>query len=278
MTLLVRNEADILQANIEYHLNRGVDYIIATDNLSTDESRDILEYYSKLKVLSLIIETSDTYDQHKWVTRMARIAADKLHASWIINNDADEFWWPNEGQTLDALLDALPPHTHAVSANRTNFVPLRQSIDTFFADALTIREVNSLNSIGKPLPPKVCHRAHGSVTVTQGNHAVYVDGCLVDSPSAPITIFHYPMRGYSQFERKIALGGAAYERNTQLDKNVGNTWRALYREWQKGGLESYYRAQEFDDARITSGLNTGELVKDERLMDFFKEIQFPYDR
>ncbi|HJM57083.1 MAG TPA: hypothetical protein QF446_07130 [Planctomycetota bacterium] len=36
MTLLVRNEEDILATNIEYHLARGVDFIIATDNLSDD--------------------------------------------------------------------------------------------------------------------------------------------------------------------------------------------------------------------------------------------------
>ena len=34
MTLLVRDEADIVDAQIAYHLNAGVDFVVATDNRS----------------------------------------------------------------------------------------------------------------------------------------------------------------------------------------------------------------------------------------------------
>ena len=42
MTLLTKNDVDIVRYNIDYHLAHGVDFIIATDTGSTDGTRDIL--------------------------------------------------------------------------------------------------------------------------------------------------------------------------------------------------------------------------------------------
>lgn len=48
MTLLVRNEADIIETNLLFHRQMGVDGFIVTDNNSTDETANILrKYYEK---------------------------------------------------------------------------------------------------------------------------------------------------------------------------------------------------------------------------------------
>ncbi len=41
MTLLARNEADVVDAQIAFHLHAGVDFVIATDNASTDDTADL---------------------------------------------------------------------------------------------------------------------------------------------------------------------------------------------------------------------------------------------
>ena len=46
-TLVVRDEADIVDAQIAYHLNAGVDFVIATDHESVDGTTDILESYAR---------------------------------------------------------------------------------------------------------------------------------------------------------------------------------------------------------------------------------------
>jgi hypothetical protein len=271
MTLLVRDEADILAANLDYHLQRGVDFVIATDNRSEDATRDILEGYRHQGVLHYLYEGDDDYAQHRWVTRMARLAASEFGADWVINNDADEFWWPEQGD-LKQVLAAMPAEIKAIGAPRSNFLPRPLLPGEFFAEHMTVREATSRNAVGAPLPPKVCHRAYPDIEVEQGNHAVSRHGRSLPVAPAPMTIFHFPLRGYAQFANKIAKGGAAYARNTYLPPEVGITWRRLYETWQKGELEAYYRAQVPGEAEIEQGIREGRLLREERLKDFFASL------
>src|ERR687888_2594814 len=105
MTLLVRDEEDIVRENLDYHLAQGVDRVIVTDNGSEDSTVEILREYEAQGVVRLLIERSDDYSQGRWVTRMARLAADE-GADWVINSDADEFWWPRSG-TLKSTFEGL---------------------------------------------------------------------------------------------------------------------------------------------------------------------------
>ena len=47
MTMLVRDEEDILDAQLAFHLNAGVDFVIATDHRSEDGTTEILERYAR---------------------------------------------------------------------------------------------------------------------------------------------------------------------------------------------------------------------------------------
>ena len=263
MTLLVRDEQDILKENIEFHLDRGVDEVILMDNLSSDETADIAAEYVRLGVLHYIFQPEDDYSQGRWVTRMARQACQELGANWVINNDADEFWWPLQGSLKD-VLSQVDRGTLAVSAERTNFIPRPESAEPFWR-RMNIRRKISFNLLGKPLPGKIAHRGLADVVVDQGNHGIRVNGLAAEFSISPISILHFPIRSKKQFFNKIKLGGAAYARNDHLDKDIGNIWRHLYTCYVDGTLDEVYQKEVLEADAIEQGLAGGVLIRDERL-------------
>ena len=215
MTLLARDEEDVIESNIDFHLSRGVDHIYAMDNLSQDGTTEILRRYERAGRLTYVHQGGEDHAQGVWVTDMARRAYCEHGADWVINSDADEFWWPQDGD-LKTVFASLPAGVQALRVERTNFIPVRGAEGRPFASAMTIRHRRSSNTLGQPLPPKVCHRGFADVIVDQGNHHASRPGTALEIAAAPITILHYPVRTYAQFFRKIAVGGAAYKRNTTL--------------------------------------------------------------
>lgn len=267
MTLLVRDEEDIIRENIEFHLSQGVNYFIVTDNRSIDRTADILREYEKKGIVRYIFEGDDNYDQHKWVTRMAIMAFVEHGADWVINNDADEFWWPLFGNLVDTF-KRIPSDLNLVEADRMDFV-MREDSEMPFYHRMVYGKTDSINSLGQKLPAKVAHRGSAKIKVTQGNHWVtgFGNSKIV---RGVIDILHYPMRSPSQFVNKIKKGGAAYERNETLSEQEGSTWRRLYSEYQKNNnLDEYCFQKTYSIQRIREGLADDTLIIDRRLDNYF---------
>lgn len=269
MTLLVRDEEDVLEANLAHHFAQGVDFVIATDNGSVDRTVDILRAEERTGRLRLLHEPEDTYAQHRWVTRMARLAAAEHGADWVLNNDADEFWWPRRGDLASTLAD-VADEVDVVLARRFNLIA-RPDDDRSFAERMTVRQASPRQHPGLgdgPLPPKVAHRADPEVDVLQGNHEVRgprLGGATLDD--GRIEILHVPVRSHAQFANKIAKGGAAYARNTELPPEVGHQWRRLHGLQQAGRFDEEYARLVLTEEQVAAGVADGTLVEDTRLRD-----------
>jgi hypothetical protein len=277
MTLLARDEADVVDAQIAFHLNAGVDFVVATDNRSEDGTTQILESYAREGHLHLIREDGEYLRQADWVTRMARIAAADFGADWLIHSDADEFWWPR-GESLNDVLDSIPPRYGVVRALLRHFVP-RPDDGLSFAERMVVRvstssPINDPRSLFRP-NLKVVHRADPNVNVSIGTQRL-IDSQLVPLRGwYPIEFFHFPVRSLEQCERKYS--------HQQIGQ--GETPSPYYDRvrtlLEDGRIREFYESLVVDDEALQRGLDDGSLVLDARLRDALrligegKQLTFP---
>ena len=216
MTLLVRDEADIVDAQIAFHLHAGVDFVIATDNRSSDGTTEILERYERAGHLRLLREPGDDMRQDEWVTRMARLASTEHAADWVINSDADEFWWPRSG-SLREVFATVPARYGVVRGCWRHYLP-RPDDGSFFAERMTVRLAAPAHPGDKQtihhVHQKVAHRARPDVEVERGNHNAAAPGLEPLRAWHPIEVLHFSLRSVAQMERK---GRGGWLRNSEYD-------------------------------------------------------------
>lgn len=265
MTLLVRDEKDIIRENIEYHLAQGIDFFIATDNESVDGTSEILKEYESKGLLKYHFK-SGPHDQSNWVTEMAKEAYETYGADWVINNDADEFWYPKVGTSLKDVFLSIDEKYNILVAERSNFIALARQTSKPFYETMIYREKYSKNPIGDPLPPKVAHRGVSDIIVATGNHSVKgfeEQVALHDT----IEVFHFPMRSIKQYESKMIHLGSGFDK-----ANKDNLRRDLYLNYLEDNnfLKNKFNEDAYSTWSLILGVLSGTLVKDTRLKNFFE--------
>jgi hypothetical protein len=270
MTLLARDEADIVDAQVAYHLHAGVDHVIATDNASSDGTTEILERYEGAGRLQLIREPAGDMRQDEWVTRMARLAATEHDADWVIHTDADEFWWPRGGSLKDVLA-TVPERYGVVRGCWRHFLP-RPDDGAFFAERMTVRLATPAHPGDKETifhaHQKVAHRAHPEVVVERGNHNAEAPGLDPLRAWHPLEVLHFSFRSVAQLERKARgnwLRSPTYEPTLH---------RLLLDEASREGrLAAFYASYAVDDDALARGLRDGSLAVDTRLRDALRGLR-----
>ena len=270
LTLVVRDEADIIDDHLAFHLEAGVDFVIVTDHRSIDGTPEILERYARQGVLRVIREDSEHTFQKIWQTRMARLAATEYEADWVINSDADEFWWPR-GPSLKHVLGAVPRQHGVVRGLVRNFVPRRDDSGVF-AERMTVRLSTSapINDPTTPFRPvvKVAHRGHPRVVIGEGgSHQVFgLPGRLFDAWH-PVEVLHMPLRSQEQCARKYRKTWSGWAENLR-----GDLARAKQAS-DEGRTNPIWDRVALDDSEVERGLEAGSLVLDTRLRDALRLLR-----
>ncbi len=263
MTLLVRDEADVVDEQLRFHLDRGVDFVIATDHLSVDGTSEILRRYEREGYAHVIREERKEHAQPVYVTHMARLAATQFGADWVINADADEFWWPREG-SFQEILAAVPNRFGVVIGSWRHFV-LRPDSEEPFYERMRWRRPPSrevLNPYGPGI--KVLHRADPHVRVGGGNHKAFGRGLVLLRDWVPVEILHFPIRSRAHLEQK-------FSRTTIGRGRPGPPhWLQVGAELVEGGPDPIYSRFIVEDDELAAGLVDGSFTEDLRVRNVLR--------
>lgn len=257
MTLLVRDEADIVRANIRHHLDAGVDFIVATDNGSIDGTVEVLEEFQRAGVLHLRHDGDEAFDQARLTTEMAMLAHERFDADWVLSNDADEFWCGSLRETV------VSTPANLLFCRRANRIAARDQAWSFAAarHLAAAPKPDAAAELLRPIQPKVLVRAVDLVRLTQGCHNAEMREAR-PALAREILIRHFPIRGRDHFIRKAVAGGAAYARNADLDPRLGGHWRRWHAEIEAGRADIAYAAVVPDTTELATALDEGTVIED----------------
>lgn len=266
LTLLCRDEIDIVDHFLRYHLELGADFVVATDHRSSDGTTDVLARYEREGKLHLIREASTSFRQAEWVTRMARLAATDFGADWVVNSDVDEFWWPRDG-SLREVLASVPPRFGLVHGLWRHFVLRPETGEPFF-ERMTVRRAPARDERSTYVPAfKAIHRADPQVVVGRGNHKAFGARLVPLREWVPFEVLHFPVRTRAQLERK-------YRREREsLPADIGLTRHqaAAVAGFDERGVDAIVAEHLVDDRALEDGLADGWLAIDTRVRDRLRD-------
>ena len=276
MTMMVRDEADIIDPVIRFHLDQGVDTILVTDNGSVDGTVERLQEYEGSGRVVLRHEPRQIKDQFRVVTDMAREAYRVFGADWVINADADEFWVP-----VDRSLTLRDAFEHIPTAAGSFIVPVVNligpvALEGSGLDRLVWRDNRSdaeLRSVGvraQPTPNAV-HVGSPDVDVAQGNHRVSIPSAGRPDPEYAIEVLHLPWRSWRQFEHKVEISGRAYESNPDLAPSPNHHGMKDYKRFTEGRLLPSYILRFPSPEQLDAGVSAGTFVRDDALTGFLAQ-------
>ncbi len=271
MAMLIRDEVDIVEDNIRFHHQYGVDAFVIGDNGSTDGSRELVKKLARELPICLIDFPADQFRQSRWMTQMVHIAAKKFKALWVMNNDADEFWLPKSSNLKNHLLAS----DKMVQIERANMLMAPMGKPYFFSQwrvaspiAYPLDYQESLGSMALLLvkiKPNVLVSPRGLIKVKGGNHsASHLLWWAPPRVETGIRVYHFPVRGYDQFRNSVKRMARLLAK-APLTRRIGQHRRRWGKLLEAGKLKEEYDGFFFTNAELHLLERIGVIVRDEKI-------------
>lgn len=249
---MVKDEGDIIFAQLANSFRMGLRYFVIADNGSTDGTRQEILRFRDTHRDALVFVIDDpivAYFQKEKMTACidlgrAMLAAVGVRIDWVFPMDADEFI-----ESFDATGDLLAALEQADAAGRKMllFFPHDASstepLEAFSAGTDPATAFTVISLFQSRMFSKLAYRFTATARLWMGNHFVFDCAETVDelqiAAEHGLTMLHYPMRSLAHVRRKVINGGVAYE--ATRSPAYGEHWRDNYAAYQREGEAALVR-------------------------------------
>lgn len=277
----VKNESDIIESFIRYHINI-FDEMIILDNGSADETVFIIHKLIDENLPLKLIKPGDFYhSQNIKLTSLINMAVNEYGADIVLPLDVDEFIISKNPINPRELIETLSQE-HYYLVKWITYIPTPQDNYNikFIPKRITHTRDENLEEFYKVIVPKDIVNMY-DVKLSKGNHDLIfnnVDKSKLVKKNLDLNIAHFPLRSKQQCISKIANGWP----NT-VAVNVDNQpwsfhWKILFDEIKENNditledLEYYSK-----NYALKEQLDNIEIKNNPMNLDFCKNTEIKYD-
>lgn len=228
----VKNEADIIEYFIRYHLNI-VDHIVVIDNGSIDGTYEIVSAMIKEGLpLDLVNEGFSRFDAFRLANQYTEYYLKKYKNDYLIFADADELIVADNGDNPRSIVEGFDCDKVYYCRWKTYLYNDGDEYKPFSPNSYTEYREECKEHFEKVIIPAKMY-FDNRIIVEAGNHSCHSE--MFDCNPLPrkecqnIKFCHFPIRSLNQYKKQVVLNSISMKANPYVYNQTGSHWKDMFR-------------------------------------------------
>ena len=235
----IKNEADIIESFVRYHLNI-VDLMIILDNGSTDDTSNILNgLINEGLPIKVILDTDKYFEPKEKYNFLLDKAINEFDADIICPIDADEFIVCDDSNNPRKYIEEIPDDVYFTAMWKT-YVPTKNDDETELFTPSRIKYVRdqSFERDGKVILTKELVKKYNAV-LSIGNHKLEIPKKyrkqVNNIKENNLKIAHIPLRTIKQTMSKVLTNYPNSLARKVVNKNNSHHYTVMFKKIKENG-------------------------------------------